>query len=987
MNIQDLPQLYDARTGEPVALPPEHLGPALASGQVGFMKGARIPVVSPDGVPGTIDASEAHHALTGGYQLDTPELQAERAKQAEFGNRPIAAGIAGAARGATFGISDQALTRSGLVEPETLAELEKRNPGASITGEIAGAVAPLVLSGGSSGAASAARLAPPSLLAKAGSAVTEALASKGGAEAAKSLGKRIASTVVPRMAGSAVEGAAYGVGHVISEQALGDPGLSAEKALSQIGLSTVLGAGLGALFGGVEAALPAPGVAGATKTGQEAGTATAEAAAAPVADGTLGNALAQAEISAEARHGILEGLQQLKPNSEEIVAAARAIDAPVLESQISASKHVQDWDSVLMQSPTPVGVARQQLLQKGIDRAELAVSRSLGDGVPLSQAEVGESLRRSLTEKFEAEYAPIQSLYDELGATTQAIPVPQASVKAIARNIRALEDVRLSPSSAEARLANRVADEIENIQTVDQIKKYRSILNRSTELEARHMKGVLVDKLNDLEENVVRRFARDQMRTPEAKSRIEGLLGKMDVAKAGYRGLRERMAEFGDVLGKKKIHGPQDFIDFLADATPEKLTQKLFAKNNSKFLDFLSREFPDELRILVDYQKAELRAAATKDGVLQVNQVLRNVAKLEPEVQRLMFSPAELAQIEAAKTYMEALPKNVNPSGTSKAEAYRRFFSNPIAAAAESSRDLAMREAMKRLVDKTGGADASKIQTLIRLERMSQETTRQIRSAIRGFIRSEASAGKKATIPASIEVLHGVNFSGEKYLRAPAGKKDAYEKRMDEVSNTLANPEALVERLTRALKPVLDAAPGIGQGIQETIQRALQFLYDKAPKDPSPGKILSPKLRRYRPSDSEVAQWERYVAAIEKPMTVLDDFRHGRVSYEGVEAIRAVYPKSFQEITGQLTEHLAELREDLPYKKRLQVSILFGVPVESAMEPAFLAYMQQLHAQSAASDAAADGGAVRTTAGALGKISHANQVQTDTQRLLNRRSL
>jgi hypothetical protein len=159
----------------------------------------------------------------------------------------IEAGLAGVARGATLGLSDVALTKSGLVNPETLKGLQEVNPTASGAGELTGTVAPLILSGGTSVIAKGSASLAPNLIAKAGKAVG-AFAEKA---AAKSLGestiaRQVLSKSIQFGAAGATEGALYGTGHVVSESALGDPALAAESALSEIGLTAALMGGLGA---------------------------------------------------------------------------------------------------------------------------------------------------------------------------------------------------------------------------------------------------------------------------------------------------------------------------------------------------------------------------------------------------------------------------------------------------------------------------------------------------------------------------------------------------------------------------------------------------------------------------------------------------------------------------------------------------------------------------------------------------------------------
>ena len=168
------------------------------------------------------------------------------------------AGAAGVARGATFGLSDQVLTKTGAVDKETLAKLQRYNPNISMAGEIGGAIAPLLLTGGTSAGASAAKTglaigkaaraagAMPIATAKAGLAIERGLAGTGAGFFRSTLAKG---------AGAAAEGALYGAGHIVSEEALGDTELTAEHVIGSIGLAALVGGAVGSGFGVAESAV------------------------------------------------------------------------------------------------------------------------------------------------------------------------------------------------------------------------------------------------------------------------------------------------------------------------------------------------------------------------------------------------------------------------------------------------------------------------------------------------------------------------------------------------------------------------------------------------------------------------------------------------------------------------------------------------------------------------------------------------------------
>lgn len=157
-----------------------------------------------------------------------------------------AAGL-GALRGTTLGLSDVALTKSGLVNPETIKGLEEENPVSSIAGEAASFLAPTGAAG---------------LIGKAGKVVTGGVKALNVAKdayevsrAAKILG---ATTDIGAHAlGSSVEGAIYaGVGNSLHEYALGDPSLNGEKIMANFGNGFLMGGAIGGAMKGAMVGLP-----------------------------------------------------------------------------------------------------------------------------------------------------------------------------------------------------------------------------------------------------------------------------------------------------------------------------------------------------------------------------------------------------------------------------------------------------------------------------------------------------------------------------------------------------------------------------------------------------------------------------------------------------------------------------------------------------------------------------------------------------------
>lgn len=250
-----------------------------------------INVVNPQGELVSIDPADLKQAVEqDGFRPATPG-DVQHAQDAQtYGEgilNPVKAGLAGAARGATLGLSDQALVKSKLVAPATLKGLQEHNPVSSIGGEAIGIIAPALI-GDEAGM--------PGLVTKVGKSATQAAEGILGKTGAKALG-------------SAVEGAFYGAGSVVTEDALGDPNLTAQSALSQIGITSLLTGGLGGILGLATKELP-EGITAAKKAilgVEDIARGTEEALSKP---GFLEKAYAKASsvVSGKPEESILEAL-------------------------------------------------------------------------------------------------------------------------------------------------------------------------------------------------------------------------------------------------------------------------------------------------------------------------------------------------------------------------------------------------------------------------------------------------------------------------------------------------------------------------------------------------------------------------------------------------------------------------------------------------------------------------------------------------------
>lgn len=226
--------------------------------------------------------------------------------------------------------------------------------------------------------------------------------------------------------------------------------------------------------------------------------------------------------------------------------------------------------------------------------------------------------------------------------------------------------------------------------------------------------------------------------------------------------------------------------------------------------------------------------------------------------------------------------------------------------------------------------------------------------AVGGFFSKTASSVNKAKVPAAIEILNSTSFAPSENKKYSAKtKEEAFKRRSDEIYSMARNEQLLGQSISRSLGPVPN---GILLQVQATMQRKLDFLASKLPKD---GREPTLVQSDFTPSSVEIKKFAKYVRAAENPQTVLEDMKNGRLTQEAAETLKVVYPAMFADIQMQIIEALPTLKEKLNYRQKLQLSRLFGIPVDESMKTSFIQAMQADFAgdkEEAAGMAMAQGG-------------------------------
>jgi hypothetical protein len=375
----------------------------------------------------------------------------------------------------------------------------------------------------------------------------------------------------------------------------------------------------------------------------------------------------------------------------------------------------------------------------------------------------------------------------------------------------------------------------------------------------------------------------------------------MAEAKKAYKPFIEKVSQLAEGLGKRRVYGKQDALNFINEhLTAENIVQKLSTKGDSAFRQFLTKEFPNEATTVALYQKNLLREAATKDGVLGVNKVLKDISKLEPEIQAQIFTKEELQKLAAVKTVMESMPKSANPSGTAGAEALRRFFEDPKHVAVGNLRDVALTKFVK------GVADNSENGIIKKLVNAAAAGEKKLRSGVKAVFK------------------HGGDLP---IVLAPAVSIKTREKNKKKIDDLTQNPEGLLKLHDHPAIPK-EYAESFGQ----ISASAIAYLNSVKPNTDKLG-ALDP---RRVPSQAEIAKYDRALDLAEDPLIILNRIKDGTLLPDDMKCVSAIYPKLYERLKVQLTQELAtrmEKNETIPYKTRISLSMFMTQPLDATLQP------------------------------------------------------
>ena len=963
----------------------------------------RVNLLDPSGKLVSVPASQAKIATEQEDFKYPTEQQIQKAQnQEEYGKdvgSTVAAGIFGAARGASAGLSDVLATSEGGLSfgplgPKTadvLSGLQEANPDVSTAFELGGALV------GSLGAT------PAGAIARGGQAITKGLlpSAEGVAkalvnpESSATVSKilKSATKVGAHALGSGVEGAVYGLGQTLSENALGNADLNAENIMHNVGYGALFGGALGGTLGLTgEAYKGMKGIFSKEIQGAALKDSIIEGAAtSPI--NPLSPPSSIEEVIARNKLGREQGFETDLPaknrvlETNDILAGDSMFPAHAAQVQSFENPTARLEYKMLLKSDN--SVAKDLLQYEAHQKAEgveKLLPRYIKEISPETKIidtpiEGGEHATKSFVEKYkaarEAEVPNFEKI-DSVGANT--INNSDGILYKVFSDLPGAKDLIGFNTSEGGGYFLKPYDATTGVsdQTYKQLRNLTRALNKDnlTIGGLRNLRDVMGDKIDFLKApkealqlSNMRRNLMDYM-----QDEVNKALPDIKV--------RETMKRYAineqnrDIMEKIMGGSISDKASFGKGIEPEKVLDRIFSSRENVLAakNILGDKFNE---VTANYMSQLMNKAKDPVKGFSTNSVSKTLIN-KADILKEAFSakPEQFNKISAIIDKMRSLPDSPpgNPSDTASATAllkkihgFRELLQHPTQAIGKAIGSIASKideaQQIASLNRKLSGADQNAIakqqmySAYSKIERMGQQLGQSIDKHVNAIFKVTENA-----IPITATKL------------TPEDKQKKYEKAAKKLGEFTANPEDYLNKISDSTHALNSIAPSITSSLHLASARATQYLLSKLPaQEPA-----SPFTEPYKPSGSEIAVFNRHLEAIENPLIILQQAKEGTLTQESISAVAEVYPKIFTEITNSIMDKLSFTKvTNIPYRTKLMLSMLTGTDMSNSLSSQNMMETQNVIAQS--SQPQKPSGAHS----AYSKLNSAQSAMTDVQKIEN----
>lgn len=892
-------QLFD-KQGNPVEIPDEQVTQALASGEYGLPKQDRYTVVGPDEKTYTVDRSELAKTLMPMEQGGSGfRLQTEDDLLQKSHGGVTEGLVAAATKGASMlsgSLTDQLIRMSGGSVYDYVRKSRKANPWWGT----AGAVGAIALGMGRGGAVGKVPKGIAAAGTKAGGAAQQKLAAVLGTRDGAIISKM--SPGVSKLAGKAIkeatEGAFYGGVEALSQEAMGEAELSPEILAMHVGVGALAGGAIGTAFG----------VAG------ELGKAAAKQVG-KIPD--LPEKLIKSKLGEHGRKMFVKlASMGTEATEDEIEYMSRGLFTPggsaireaALNPQATRDAAIKD----MVESLNTMHGSINPIEDHVRGEFKYTMARDLiGDSVDR------EAVHNSHIALVNELRRRIDNVTPENGFGTFGKRQRKELLEALnAANAKVMKTVKDMPEGYGTVRRENYIDPVESFRQLDLFKRKMRKATKAGR-SAAEPDVAAAEEFRQIYDIVQRHLENDA---------IFGRAGvaQAEINKAYHAYLGNKFSTAAQFNTETRVQGWERIFE----ADPMKVER--FVKDlTSPRSNLRYKGLKDSLR-----ERQEL--ADTLNKFYDLGDYAEGLSSFTSANKRFSGLLADMETKVAMANIVEQMGKTSDLGGLVGADVLARFGLGPAGAAAGWFISQASRRPDRLL--RIGHA----------LEKFHLQHGARVKDSVDRMVTSLSS--KTGSVASKLK-------RPAVALGATAGdRRKKYKEWGATLMSWSADPMGNTSRMSEQMSVLGEISPNAVNGVGSVVFNGVQFLKEKYPRDPMPP---NPTRREYEPSDLELAEWDRYRAAVEDPFGVIDSVRGGIVSAQSIEALERVYGPWLANVRMRIFE--AMQRGDVSTwdrQTKQNVAMLLGIS-DLGTSPAFVrAMMQTPESPSSSRPSAPGGGAV-----------------------------
>lgn len=800
-----------------------------------------------------------------------------------------------ALEGATMGASSVILDKTNLVPAEEQRALKQTNPGVHDSFKTAGLIGSVVA-------------APEAGIAKAfqvAGRAGEGLAALAGATEATRLG-RLA------IAGGreAAEAALYQAGDEMTKQFVYEPEKSVAHSIADVGLAATVGAGWGV------------GLQGGKFAVNKLFKATKE--------------LPLVQRLAAVKAKLDEG--RFEDDVADVAQKAGIELTPEMTARLSKDPLLRKMSTELGEkADTAASREMQTSIKEFKDKFNDAVLGAIGKtkedvGKVISSHDAGKSMKEAAYNTLRERYDAAKSQFEPIKKITENQVFPNASIAEFKQELTAIAQERGwydRKFTGKLRALNDIVKDVEKTVTFEDFgRKLGGAITDLSQKEMYDVAKVLRQLRNKYEDNA-ERYVMESMFTARKVPAVEAqaLRAQQKAARAAYHEVMDDIRTLAERVKLVKYSDEgEKFFRALKKKDNVKIASNLSA-DVPEMYEFLSNRLPGVANELKKYKLADIPLKADESGTLKPKSVLDAIAKMSPEERAFALSPEVQEKLTALSDLSARLGK---------------------------TKEIRSVENAMRYVP--GGAAGL----------MSYMLTGNLATA--GLFFAAAQAGRKAFVeaPDSLKMSLLKAMASDKPISGSGFKamfdmttamSNGAKKQAKAISSIFKPGRTIIETSmapTAKSLGILDkvvvasqANPSQMQGVSDdlghyapdhsthltmTSARAMSYLASVRPKTAP----VNPLDMPVKPSEVEIARYNRALEIAEQPLTILKHVKDGTITPQDIEAISNIYPSLYEDMKQKTLEQLMELRAkgtEIDYKTRIGLSVFLGQPLESSMMP------------------------------------------------------